>query len=163
MKIWQGYGSEHSYSMVLVGHFADIEKARKAESQMIKLAGAAVDLASSAREPTWHEPEPRPDEAFWKFLRELGLYDVSLDEVQQFGYDHSLSRSECRIEILTDEGDVQGMVKAMIASGARVEIYSRHDWEKSLADELTEELSQLRAIQSVESDESENSDPTSED
>lgn len=162
MKIWQGYGSEHSYSMVLVGHFPDIEKARTAESLINKLAEAAVGLVS-AQEPTWHDPSPRPDETFWTFLRELGLYDLTLGEVEQFGYDHTLTLNGNRLEISTDEGDIQGLLKTMIASGARVEVYSRHDWDSSLADELTDELSHLRADQPSNDDEQENPATPSED
>ena len=162
MKIWQGYGSEHSYSMVLVGHFPNIEKARTAESLMNELAKAAEGLVS-AQEPTWQDPSPRPDETFWAFLRDLGLYDLTLGEVEQFGYDHTLTRKENRIEISTDEGDIQGLLKTMVSSGARVEIYSRHDWESSLADELTEELNSFRARQASHDDEGEISSTPSED
>jgi hypothetical protein len=162
MKIWQGYGSEHSYSMVLVGHFPNIEKARTAESVINKLAEAAVGLVS-AQEPTWYDPSPRPDETFWTFLRELGLYDLTLGEVEQFGYDHTLTLNGNRIEISTDEGDIQGLLKTMIASGARVEIYSRHDWDSSLADELAEELNHLREGQPSNDDEQENPSTPSED
>ncbi|TLM80774.1 DUF6375 family protein [Pseudarthrobacter sp. NamE5] len=162
MKIWQGYGSEHSYSMVLVGHFPTIEKARTAESIINKLTEAAVGLVS-AQEPTWDDPSPRPDETFWAFLRELGLYDLTLGEVEQFGYDHTLTLNGNRIEISTDEGDIQGLLKTMIANGARVEIYSRHDWDSSLADELSEKLNDLRAGQPSNDNEQENPSTPSED
>jgi hypothetical protein len=140
--------------MVLVGHFPNIEKARAAESVMNELTKAAGSLVS-AQEPTWQDPTPRPDDTFWSFLRELGLYDLTLGEVEQFGYDHMLTRKENRIEISTDEGDIQGLIKTMVSSGARVEIYSRHDWESSLVDELTEELNKLRASQPSQDDERE--------
>ncbi|WP_146065608.1 DUF6375 family protein [Arthrobacter pityocampae] len=162
MRIWQGYGSEHSYSMVLVGRFANIEKARTAESLINKLSKAADSLVS-AQKPTWHDPSPLPDESFWTFLREIGLFDLTLGEVEQFGYDHTITRKADRIEISTDEGDIQGLLKAMISGGARVEIYSRHDWESSLVDELTEEVNHLRAGMLPDDDEHERLSIPSED
>lgn len=148
--------------MVLVGYFQSIEKARTAESIMKKLTEAAENLGSASA-PSWMDPSPSPDTNFWNFLRELGIFDLTLGEVEQFGYDHTLVRNENKIEISTDEADVQGLIKTMISRGARVEIYSRHNWDSSMFDELTDELNRLRADHASNDDETEPSSAPSED
>lgn len=42
MKIWQGFGSEHSMNLVMIGHFEDARSARGAKE--------AIDLFTQAME-----------------------------------------------------------------------------------------------------------------
>jgi hypothetical protein len=37
MKVWRGFGSEHSMNLVMIGHFQDVTRAAKAEEIIAKL------------------------------------------------------------------------------------------------------------------------------
>lgn len=125
MKVWSGYGSEHSYRLVMIGRFVDESSAQRAEEQFRQLAIAAE---SELPESGWEKPDARFSDAMWKLLDELKLYDLSRSDIENFGYEHSVEVSGNELQVSTDEGDVQGFLKVLIDGGAKVEIYSAHHW-----------------------------------
>lgn len=124
MKIWIGHGSEHSYNLVLIGRFIDETRAAAVEEKFERLKEAAT---TQLPDLGWGSDERFPDELL-QVLKELKEWNLSRPEVENFGYDYSLKRRGDRIEITTDEGEIQGFLKVFIEAGARVEIYSAHDW-----------------------------------
>lgn len=125
MKIWTGYGSEHSYSLVMIGHFTDEASARKAEERFRRLGIAAE---SELPESGWESPDARFSDSLWDLLNEVKLYDLSRPDIENFGYEHSVEVTGTELRVSTDEGEVQGFLKVLINGGAKVEIYSSHDW-----------------------------------
>jgi hypothetical protein len=125
MKIWTGYGSEHSYSLVMIGHFTDEASARNAEAQFRRLGIAAEsELPASG----WESPDARFSDSMWDLLKELGIYDLSRSDIENFGYEHGVEVTGNELRVSTDEGEVQGFLKVLINGGAKVEIYSSHNW-----------------------------------
>lgn len=124
MKIWIGHGSEHSYNLVLIGHFVDETRARATEQKFERLKEAAE---SELPEPNW-ETDQRFTEGLRELLNELKMYDLSPSDIENFVYEYSV---ECRgneLRINTDEGEIQGFLKVLIDGGARIEVYSAHEW-----------------------------------
>jgi hypothetical protein len=124
MKIWSGYGSEHSYNLILVGYFIDETKARTAEQKFERLSKAAE---SELPEVNWDEDQ-RFTTGVYELLTELKLWGLSRSDIENFGYDHTITRSGKELRIATDEGEVQGFLKVLIDGGARIEIFSAHDY-----------------------------------
>jgi hypothetical protein len=124
MKIWIGHGSEHSYNLVMIGYFADEKSARSAEQKFQRL-GAAVE--SELPDLAW-DADQRFTSGMRELLDELKTWDLSRSDLENFAYEHTIRRSGKELRIETDEGEVQGFLKLLIGEGARIEVYSAHEW-----------------------------------
>ena len=125
MKVWVGFGSEHSYNLVLVGHFADERAARNAMKKFESLGEAAPELPDVG----W-DADPRFTDELRTLAESLRLYDLTRSEMENFIYEHTAGRQGSTVTLSTDEIEIQGFLKVMLASGARVEIYSAHEWNE---------------------------------
>jgi hypothetical protein len=124
MKVWIGHGSEHSYNLVMIGHFADETNARSAEQKFHRLSAAAE---SELPEVGW-DADQRFTSGMTALLDELKTWDLSRSDIENFAYDHTIRRSGKELRIETDEGEIQGFLKILIDGGARIEVYSAHHW-----------------------------------
>lgn len=124
MKIWIGHGSEHSYNIVMIGHFVDETKARSAEQKFQRLSAAAE---SELPEVGW-DADKRFTSGILALLDELKTWDLSRSDIENFAYEHTVTRNGKELRVETDEGEVQGFLKILIDGGARIEVYSGHDW-----------------------------------
>ena len=70
-------------------------------------------------------PGPLADE-----LARLHLYELGRSDVDIYAFDHSVERRGSAVHVRTEEADVQGFLKVLISLGARVEVFSRHDWNE---------------------------------
>lgn len=128
MKIWFGYGSEHSYNLIMIGHFVDHTKAKAAEDKFKRLAdGVAAEMEAGTMDVGWDADE-RFSDSIRTLLNELKLYDLGPTDVANFAYEHSIEVDGATLRLATDEGEVQGFLKLLINAGARIEVYSRHHW-----------------------------------
>lgn len=125
MRIWHSYGSEHSMNLVLVGTFESVSAAEAAVERVEALQALAEQEWSA---DDWRRQDERMSDAVLDTLRELKLYDMGRVDVDMFAFEHTIERSESTVRITTDESDVQGFLKVLINIGARVEVFSRHDW-----------------------------------
>ena len=125
MRIWHSYGSEHSMDLVLIGTFETPARAEAAMEQMAELKTLADAQWS---DEDWRRPYERMPKAITDELQRLHLYDMGRSDVDIYALDHSVERSGASVRIQTEESDVQGFLKLLIHLGARVEIFSRHQW-----------------------------------
>ena len=125
MKIWTGYGSEHSSNLKMIGHFRDEEAAKAAELVFERLRGRVY---ADINDQTYDPGEERPDlsDEMGHVLRELNLYSVGPADVENFAYDHSVSRHGSDLVLTTEENNVGGFVRILVDSDARIEIFSLH-------------------------------------
>lgn len=126
MKIWVGHGSEHSSRLVLVGHFRDADGARLTEDRI----RALDDLALKQPEPNWEQREEWYDEATREALNSLRLWEVGPTDLDNFRYEHGVTRDGNRITITTEEYEIQGLIKVLVLAGARIEVYSHREWNR---------------------------------
>lgn len=122
MKIWNVYGSEHSSNLVMIGHFKssnDAEKTLKLIEQLSNKLQDKVDVNSSSNRYT--------DEVN-NVLREANCYILSPFELEHFLYDVSTRVEGDKIILETDETEISAFFKLMVHKGAKVEIYSAHDY-----------------------------------
>lgn len=126
MKIWHGYGSEHSMNLVMIGHFKEEKNAIKAAEIIDDLRGLAqseLDRGAIALGRS-----RRFSDAAREKLLALNIMDLSPAELEQFVYDVSVGRPDGpELRLTTDEADVSGFLKIMIHNGAKVEVFSAHD------------------------------------
>jgi hypothetical protein len=122
MKIWHGYGSEHSMNLVMIGHFKSPEDAEKTQKLIEQLSAGLrdkIDIGTS---------RDRFGEDVLDLLRETNCYTLSPSELEHFLYDTHTRVEGDKIILTTEESEVSAFFKLMIAKGAKVEIYSAHDY-----------------------------------
>lgn len=133
MKIWNGYGSEHSMNLVLIGRFKRAQDAEKVEKDIDKLsAQAAKDDSYSI--PFARSENQRFSDDMLSLLCSLNLNTLGPADLGQLVSDHHLSREGDRITVTTDEAEVSAFVKLFIEAGAKVEVFSAHDYPSDSAD-----------------------------
>lgn len=134
MKIWNGYGSEHSMNLVLIGRFKQAQDAEKVENDIIKLSDQA------AKDECYTIPYEAPEnqrfsDDMLKLLHSLKLNVLGPTDLGQLVSDHHLSRDGDRITITTDEAEISAFVKLFIEAGAKVEVFSAHDYPSDSGDD----------------------------
>lgn len=135
MKIWNGYGSEHSMNLVLIGRFKHAQDAERVEKDIKRLSAQVskenIQLVSFA------DPEDqRFSEEMLSLLRRLNINSLGPTDLDQLISDHNLERAGDRITLTTDEAEVSAFVKLFIDAGARVEVFSGHDYPSESADDI---------------------------
>lgn len=120
MKIWYGYGSEHSMNLVMIGQFKTVGKAKEVKDTidffMQKLPGK-IDIGSSR--------DQYGDDVI-KLLIDIGCYTITPVELEQFLYETHIKIEDNKIILTTEEADVSAFLKLMVDKGAKVEIFSAH-------------------------------------
>lgn len=122
MKIWHGYGSEHSMNLVMIGYFKSAEDAantQKLIEQLIEGLAGKVEIGT---------PRERFGDDVLDLLRKTNCYGFSPIELEQFLYDHRFQLEGDKLILTTDESDVSAFFKLMIEKGAKIEIFSAHDY-----------------------------------
>ena len=127
MKIWNGYGSEHSMNLVLIGRFKRAQDAEKVEKDIKKLSDQASKDDSYSLAFAGPEDQ-RFSEDMLLLMRSLKLNTLGPTDLSQLLSDHQLEREGDQITITTDEAEVSAFMKLFIEAGAKVEVFSAHDY-----------------------------------
>jgi len=127
MKIWNGYGSEHSMNLVLIGRFKRVQDAEKVEKDIEKLGAQASKDDSDSMSLAAPEDQRFSDDML-SLLRSLKLNTLAPADLGQLVSEHDLKREDNRITVTTDEAEVSAFVKIFIEAGAKVEVFSAHDY-----------------------------------
>ena len=112
-------------NLVLIGRFQSLSAAEAAQERMDVLRKLAEAQWS---DDSWQRRDDRMNDATMDKLRELALYDFARTDLDMFAFDHSVKRTDSTLRIWTDETEVQGFLKVLIDLGARVEVFSAHQW-----------------------------------
>ena len=127
MKIWNSFGTEHSMNLVLIGRFKEVRNAEDAMRSIERLTDFIVNEEPPAPTVPFSEPR-RFTDAMRDLLRSEGLHSLAPEELEQFSYDANVKRDQTRISLRTDEVDISAFLKLLVQKGARVEVYSAHDY-----------------------------------
>lgn len=126
MKLWKGYGSEHSMNLVMIGHFKEACDAKEAKRLIDQLIEQVASEAKSDHDNT--VPGDRFTDAMLELMRTANLYILSPAELEQLLYDVDVDVEDNKIVITTDDVDVSAFLKVLLDKGARVEVYSAHNY-----------------------------------
>jgi hypothetical protein len=125
MKIWNGYGSEHSMNLVMIGRFEKAADAVKTK-QIIDQLTAQVNTDVKDGHLQVGDPTNRFTEGMLQLLTKINFHDVSPSELEQMAYDVNVELDADKVVITTNESDVSVFLKLLVDEGARVEVYSAH-------------------------------------
>jgi len=126
MKIWGGYGSEHSMNLVMIGHFRDVTEAAKANEIIAKLT-QQVNQDLEIGQMEIGKLNDRYSGAMLDLLGKLNVHSIEPAELEQFAYDATIKVEREKLVLTTDEVGVSAFMKVMLDRGARVEVYSAHE------------------------------------
>jgi hypothetical protein len=127
MKIWYGYGSEHSMNLVMIGQFKDARDADEAK-HMIERLTEEVSAEVEAGHMEIGKPTGRYPDALLNVLMNLNIAIIGPSELEQFAYDFDIEVDDGRVILTTEESEFSALLKVLIENGARVEVYSAHDY-----------------------------------
>jgi len=127
MKAWYGFGTEHSMNLVMIGRFKDAATAETVNGIIEKLK-TAVEAEEEADRLEVGDPSDIYSDEMLRLLTDLNVHSVGPREFEQFLYDVNVQRDGDSIVITTDEIAIDAFLKVLLAKGARVEMYSAHDY-----------------------------------
>jgi len=127
MKIWYQHGSEHSANLVMIGHFKDATEATKAKEIIEALTKQLVEDQDKGV-LVLGSPSERYGDAMLDLLGKLNVASIGPGELEQFLYEVSVKVEGDKIVLTTEEIDISAFLKVMFDHGARIEIYSAHDY-----------------------------------
>ena len=126
MKVWLGFGSEHSMNLVMIGRFKDAgsaERARDALESIIR--GVAAD-AEAGRINVGGMTDRFSDE-ITRVLNKASISTLTPLELEQFAFEATVSVKGELVIVTTEEVEISAFLKVMLERGARVEVYSAHE------------------------------------
>lgn len=127
MKIWHSYGSEHSANMVLIGTFKHEEDAAKVERLFSDMERLATEEHEAGRlSNAWDNIEF--SDKFMEFFRQENIWDFGYNDAAIFLYDHRVRRTGEQLIVTTEEQEFTAFLKLMLKGGAKIELYSAHDY-----------------------------------
>jgi hypothetical protein len=113
--------------LVLIGTFESVSGAEAAVERMQALKALAEAEWS---DDDWRRQDERMPDTLAEELAKLKLYEMGRHDVDAYAFDHSVNREGSTVRVWTDESEVQGFLKLLIHVGARVEVFSRHQWNE---------------------------------
>ncbi|WP_417277424.1 DUF6375 family protein [Castellaniella sp.] len=114
-------------NLVLIGRFKRAQDAEKVEEDINKLSALASkedSISLSFGEPA----DQRFSDEMLTLMRSLQLNTLGPTDLGQLVSDHHFEREGNRITVTTDEAEVSAFVKLFIEAGAKVEVFSAHDY-----------------------------------
>ena len=130
MKVWLNYGSEHSANLVMIGKFESTMDATQAKELIQHLMNQAREDEEKGLIDLQGETD-RFSEAMTKLLSSASLFTLAPSELQQFNSDFDLDLRGSEIHVRTDEIEISALLKLFIRKGARVEVFSAHDYPEA--------------------------------
>jgi hypothetical protein len=122
MKIWNNYGSEHSMNLVMIGHFKDVAAAENANEVIGEIGQQVGNENQSGAD------RQRYSEEMLRLLEKVKVHTIGPSELEQFSYDVRVDVKGSDVILKTDEADISAFLKVLVDLGARVEVYSAHEY-----------------------------------
>lgn len=111
-------------NLVMIGTFKETRDAESAK----QLIDTLVDYVRN--EPSYDDDprESRFSRTTMDFMIGAKLSTIGASELEQFQYEVHVEIEGNKVVLKTDESEVSGFIKLLIEKGARVEVYSAHDY-----------------------------------
>lgn len=137
MKVWHEVVSEHSMNLRMIGVFKEVQDADKAKEVIEKFTKYAKDKEGELNEST-----KRYDKTLIDLMEKYRVYSIGPNEMEQFIYNVSVEVDGSNVVITTDESEVSAFMKILIYKGAKVEVYSAHNYPETTEDNIRDKSSE---------------------
>ena len=113
-------------NLVMIGSFKRANDAAETKDLITKIREHAekYPIRSHSENPD----EIRFSSETLDFLGKVNLWTIGPAELEQFNYDVSIEQRSNTLVLKTDESDVSAFLKLMIEKGAKIEMFSAHDY-----------------------------------
>jgi hypothetical protein len=113
-------------NLVMIGTFKEAVEADQTKQLIDEMIERVRD---EPQQPMDLDPQQsRFSKEMLAFLMKSKLNTIGPAELDQFNYDLSTTLEGNKVVLRTDESEVSAVLKLMIERGARVEVYSAHDY-----------------------------------
>jgi hypothetical protein len=127
MKIWTGYGTEHSANLVIIGKFKTIEDANSAHMLISELTELVNDEENKGI--TKHGlVNGRFSKSMLTFLGNKNFPSLGYADLNGLLDEYSMEQNENDIVVTSNDMDFASIIKVIIHYSGKVEIYSAHDY-----------------------------------
>jgi hypothetical protein len=109
----------------MIGKFKHTDDAEKAKEIIDQLTEKLTDKIEVGRFRNRFEDD------VLDILKNADIYTLGRSELEQFLYDINTRVEDDKLILTTDESDISAFIKLMIDQGAKVEIFSAHDYPDS--------------------------------
>jgi hypothetical protein len=106
----------------MIGSFKDAPSAEKAK----EIIDEITEFISNGNDD--YENAERYPDGMMKLLEKVGFHSIGPGELDQFRYDIRSELKGDKVMITTDEVEISAFLKLLIDKGARVQVYSAHDY-----------------------------------
>jgi hypothetical protein len=130
MKLWNGYGSEHSANLVMIGRFKNATTPEQVKAIFDQLTQQA-DTDRAAGVLDTDGTTTKYSDPMLALLGRLHVHSVAPWELEQFLNDVTVEVKGQEVVLTTQEYDVSAFLKVLIDHGARVDVFSAHDYKDS--------------------------------
>jgi hypothetical protein len=127
MKVWKGYGTEHSANLVIVGTFKTVNDATQASKIIMEL----TDIVRQDEEDGFIRAGNIPakfSERIMSFVERTDFAMMNHEDPEALLYDFDITQDGNKISIHTEEQKYQIILNMMLSKGAKIEIFSAHDY-----------------------------------
>lgn len=124
MKIWKSYGAEHSLNLVIIGHFKESTDAEEFKDFVEK----TTDFLQ--KQDDFDVEADRYSNGVLDYLANKNMYSLTPQQLGHFLYDYSIEISGSNVQIFSDD-DLNGFISLMIHHGAKIEVFSAHNYPKT--------------------------------
>lgn len=128
MKVWVGYGSEHSSKLVIVGEFASAKKAEEVLALFEKAQNVAMEDYNAGRIRDG-EISRKFSEGIMDLARNDNFSILNYGDPEQLLMEFHAERTGNKVKIRTDEFDLNAVMKFLIHGGAKIEVFSTHAFD----------------------------------
>jgi hypothetical protein len=113
-------------NLVMIGSFKQVADAEEAKMLI-------DELAEQVRKEPMRSYDDDPNEARFSkemldFFRNAKVHSIGPAELEQFNYDVHVEQKTNTLVLTTDEIEVSAFLKLLIEKGAKVEVYSAHNY-----------------------------------
>lgn len=122
MKFWKGFGSEHSSNLVMIGHFKSALEAEAAKDKFDRIVSRLSGKIEFERTENKFS-----DDEIQELTRE-NIFLLTPRDIEQLVFEYDCSIDDNKICITSEELEITVFVKFLIENGARVEVYSAHNY-----------------------------------
>lgn len=122
MKIWHGFGSEHSSNLVMIGQFkteTDAKNTKEKLDRIIERLSGKIQFERS---------EDRFTEEEIEVLTSENVHYLTPKDLEQLVFEFDCSIDKNEIHITSEELEITVFVKLLVENGAKVEVFSAHNY-----------------------------------
>lgn len=120
MKIWKSFAGEHSAKLRIIGTFKTADDAEKAAAFYNDL----IDVEDKSNGGNTYFSDE-----LMALFNEHNMSSFNEGDAEEADYFYKFEPNGNQIEVLTDELEINSIVKTFLRWGGKIEIYSRHDYK----------------------------------